>query len=265
MPQLCAFLLCLCLILPVPLATEGNAAAADSAAPTSGKAVPAKPTSAKPNPGKSVAPKAPSALSGKTSASKGSPAATSTAGGATRARGAAPHGNARSMGASLKSGAWYMDGAPRAGRGAVWEQGISMQSLSRKRVAGGSGIGATGGVNTQKGIDSALEEISAYERQPANGSALGLNKPGVPQLKVTTEESSWRNPVTAPTRVGQEVMTTRRNVVGAYADVVKSDDLHVTVGPELHVPDTETGLIHLAPQQQDSSALGVGMKWQWDF
>lgn len=216
----------------------------------------------------------------------------------------APHASAHHMGAALGTGSsWYLDGTPRKGRGAVWERGIPMENLSRRRTLGvggsagtaGAGVAptaaqtrelgrelkrdprsashalqgraaaATGGVDTTKGIDSALGEISSYERQPADGSALGLKKPGVPSVQMTTEESSWRNPVTQPPMAGQEVMSTRRNVVGAYADVVKSDDLHVTLGPELHIPDTDPTVKHLSPQQSESSTLGIGMKWQWDF
>lgn len=223
----------------------------------------------------------------------------------------APHASARHMGAALGAGtSWYLDGAPQAGRGAVWERGIPMENLSRKRILnpsspsaaqvralgreqgtapasapaaqGGTVTGkgspvapivgtspaarvGSGGVDTTRGIDSALGEISSYERQPADGSALGLKKPGAPALQMTTEESSWRNPVTQPHTGGQDVMTSRRNVVGAYADVVKSEDLHVTLGPELHIPEADPTVKHLSPQQSESSALGFGMKWQWDF
>lgn len=200
----------------------------------------------------------------------------------------APHASADHMGEALGTGAsWYLDGTSRKARGAVWEHGVPMESLSRKQArraapspqvihqgkahsagqapAGPSQRSSAGGVDTTKGIESALGEISSYERQPADGSAMGLNKPGVPSLQMTTEESSWRNPVTQPPTSGQEVMTTRRNVVGAYADVVKSDDLHVTMGPELHIPESDPTVKRLSPQQNDSSTLGFGMKWQWDF
>ena len=285
----------------ISLAQAAPAAASDAAAvpsppnklasPTGKSAEAASPqTATSPSASSKTAPvkaAAPKAEDPKTPSRKNSP---------TRGK-AAPHANERHMGNALGAGSsWYLDGAPRKARGAVWERGIPMENLSRKRTAPdaeqtaaseasaqgaaeqtaarGNGAGRSGGqngqgrptgVDTTKGIDSALGEISSYERQPADGSALGLNKPGTPSLQVTKEESNWRSPANRQPVVGQDVMGTRRNVVGAYADVVKNEDLHVTVGPELHLPEAESNLGHLTPQQHDSSAVGFGMKWQWDF
>ena len=193
---------------------------------------------------------------------------------------AIPRANAHTMSKAIKPNAWYLDGTPRKARGSLWEQGVEGKSLTRDRTEisrskrqaeearqqQAVGPARKKGVDTQKGINSALDEISAYERPPVDPTlALGLNKPGTPSVQVTKDRSSWRNEASGPGTVGQDVMTTRRNVVGAYADVVKDEDLRVSVGPELHIPDTETTSNHIAPQRPESSTLGVGMKWQWDF
>lgn len=162
------------------------------------------------------------------------------------------------MGEDLGKRAWFLEKEGKGRHGDVWERGVPGTSLARKRTPQGT-------VNTQDAIDKALQSLPEYERQPADDQKNAAEKKPGFKGRVSTESSSWRNPVTQPVRVDQDMPVTRRKVVGAYADVVNDESLHITVGPELSIDTEYAGGKHAGHQQAEPNTLGVGMQFQWDF
>lgn len=179
--------------------------------------------------------------------------------------GDAPHSDARRLGEHLAEGTWFaLERTPP--KGELWERGVSAGVLARRNRTPGSGKGRP--LNTRKGIDTALRELSAYEggaetptreENASNGRRQGLHG------RMTTESSTWRNPVTEPVRVDQRPPVTSRNVVGAYADVVRDDSMQIFVGPELSIDADLAGDAPTPHKKNEPSTLGVGMQFQWSF
>lgn len=55
-----------------------------------------------------------------------------------------------------------------------------------------------------------------------------------------------------------------KHIIGAYADVEPTEDFNIRVGPELILKDESRGE-ESAYSNQPDSALGLGMKFQYDF
>lgn len=246
MPSRCGFfpaILAFFALVFVPLQTcwaEPSSLPAAEVKKELAKPAPGKPVSGKPAPGKQELGKADSAV-------KRSPHKQSR------------HGDAKSMGAELGKQGWFLGKSGQGPRGDVWERGVPGQTLARKRTPDNR-------VDTQGGIDKALQSLSDYDRGvPETQSEADKGKrPGL-RGQVSTESSTWRNPVTQPVRVDQEMPVSRRNVVGAYADVIRDESLHVTVGPELSLDAESSSGRHTSQHQNEPNTLGLGMKFQWDF
>lgn len=176
---------------------------------------------------------------------------------------AAPHGAAERLGRHFGADAWFA-GTCKPPKGDVWEHGVSGKTLARKRAFLKN---ARRGVNTQGAIDWALREISSYERGPDTLGGARLEKADAKlRGRVSSEEATWRNPVTEPMRVDQGTLLNSRSIVGAYADVVRDEDFQMSVGPELIV-DNEAmkGGTSQYYQSDAGNGLGVGMQFQWAF
>ena len=184
-----------------------------------------------------------------------------------------PHGDAKDLGKDMGKNVWFLQNGPRPLEDSVLTRGVSGHTLTQKRTVqnrlSNSGTNNAPGVDTHQAIDTALKDLTEYERilplEDASAEGKPLQKKGITG-KVRTESSTWRNPVTEPVRVDQDVAVTRRNIVGAYASVVDDENLRVTLGPELSIDTENSGGNHIAtPRQSEPNALGLGMKFQWDF
>ncbi len=160
--------------------------------------------------------------------------------------------------------AWYPSGEPRGDKGALWEQGTSMQELNRKRTLQKTTANTKQqtGVHTQAGADSQLKQIAEYERN-LKDKPITIGKTTIRGESIV-DESTWRPAVTEPVKIDETILNSQRNVVGAYANMVEDGNFTMSAGPELHLQESiDTPLDDDGPPQ--GSEVGMGMKFKWDF
>ena len=169
---------------------------------------------------------------------------------------------------------------------ALWRRGVPAQSLKERAVGAksaqaagrtaktrgakaaekGAVAGATvgkGAMDTGGGINSAL---SAAESAGQAGGATQAAKPkGSLGLSMENETTTWNvTPMREAMRPDEVLARDSRHVVRAYADMEPTEDLSISVGPELILKDEQHGAESAGSSQPDS-ALGLGMQFKLDF
>lgn len=126
-----------------------------------------------------------------------------------------------------------------------------------------------------KGVNGAT--IAREKRKPQNEGDAKADAKQVPQstgktppkgslgFSMQKETSTWAAaPEQKALRADEGMMRERHNVLRAYAGVEAGDDFNINFGPELILKDDEHSADSANATQPDS-ALGLGMKFQYDF
>lgn len=174
---------------------------------------------------------------------------------------------------ALHGQAWAF-GASEDRKAAIWQRGVPAASLKQRAVspaARGAFGGATaprkgqapGAMNTGSGIDRALS--GARSEAAAHNGARGTRAKGGLGLRMENETTTWNvTPMREAVRPDEVLARDSRHVVRAFADVEPTDDLSISVGPELILKDEQRGAESAGSSQPDS-ALGLGMQFKLDF
>lgn len=132
---------------------------------------------------------------------------------------------------------------------AIWSKGISGDKVEKRAHA--SRKRADGAADTTHGIDQALNETKGVK------GSLGMS--------MANESGTWKvTPDQKGKQPDEHMFRDRRHVVRAFADVKAGEDLNISVGPELILKDERHGE-ESATEDQPDSALGVGMRFKFDF
>lgn len=151
-------------------------------------------------------------------------------------------GNATGQNEAVHGHGWAF-GHSGAREDAIWKNGFSGSSIIKNKKSKRA--------DTTSGIDRAIDQAEKSKGQ------LGLS--------VTDESGTWKvAPEEKQQQADETIFRDRRHVVRAFADVKPSDDLSISVGPELILKDDHKGE-ETANESQPDSMLGIGMKFKYDF
>lgn len=132
---------------------------------------------------------------------------------------------------------------------AIWKKGVGASEIKQKALPEKD----KGAVDTRGGIDRAVND--AIKKGPR--SSIGLS--------VNNEEGRWKSaPSHNSPHIDEDLGRDRKRVFRAYADVQGGDDWNIKIGPELILKDEQYGESTASSSEPDS-ALGLGMKFQYDF
>lgn len=154
-------------------------------------------------------------------------------------------GKVKEPGKSLHGEAWAF-GQSATRKDALWHKGLDAEAVSRRAVPPRK----PHQVDTSGGIKRALNEADKKERK-----SIGVS--------VGNQSSAWKVDPNAM-RADEFKPRDKQHVVRAYADVKAGDDLDINFGPELILRDERSGE-EAAHEKQPDSALGVGMRFKYDF
>lgn len=130
-------------------------------------------------------------------------------------------------------------------------------------AAGKQTAGKQAGMNTTGGIERSLQTVSNYRLTPESTRAPSKKSPFSAGMR--TEEHTWHEHHGEPVRVDQKMTMGERKIVGAYADVLDENDMHLTFGPEVTL--SKPGVVDsvMDPNAYNPNAVGMGMKFEWGF
>lgn len=147
-------------------------------------------------------------------------------------------------------------------KAALWRHGIPPQSLKQRAVSGGSSARGKGAVDTEGGIKNAL---SAVQADKPSAPVRGTTPKSSLRVRMKNETTTWNvTPMRESLRPDEALARDSRHVVRAFADMEPTDDLSISVGPELLLKDEQHGA-ESAGSSQPYSALGLGMQFKLDF
>lgn len=123
----------------------------------------------------------------------------------------------------------------------------------------------------QKGIDGDVvsrkkkRDKTSAEKKDGLESATKENIRGSLGISLKEETSSWKTtPEARNIHPDENIYRDRKHIVRAFADVQAGDDFSISVGPELILKD-EQPTEESATENQPDSALGLGMRFKYDF
>ena len=141
-------------------------------------------------------------------------------------------------------------GASESRKDALWQRSVNAHDMHDKAMPDSKPH--MHGVDTRKGIDSALQGRQKHGKKDELG------------VSWEREKSGWRNDANARRTPDEYVPVESRHHVRAYADVDASEDLNISVGPELIVKDSQANP-YSGKSEQPDSAVGMGMQFQLGF
>lgn len=174
---------------------------------------------------------------------------------------------------TLHGQAWAF-GASEDRNAAIWQRGVRATTLKQRAVSsaargafGGAAAPrkgqAAGAMDTGRGIDRALS--TARSQTDSREGTRGARAKGGLGLSMENETTTWNvTPMREAVRPDEVLARDSRHVVRAFADVEPTDDLSISVGPELILKDEQRGAESAGASQPDS-ALGLGMQFKLDF
>lgn len=143
---------------------------------------------------------------------------------------------------ALHAPAWAF-GQSESRNDRIWQNGIDGDVVSRKKKT------------DKKGAEK-KDGLANATRENIRGS-LGFS--------LKEETSSWKTtPKATSIHPDENIYRDRKHVVRAFADVHAGDDFSISVGPELILKD-EQPTEESATENQPDSALGLGMRFKYDF
>lgn len=140
---------------------------------------------------------------------------------------------------------------------ALWKNGVEGETLHHRATGGGQKAPAVGNTaSIEASLRREAERQKKDEERRRRGS-LGMS--------LDTDDSVWRPQTPAAPGKPDEILSigNSRHTLRAFGDV-RSDDLSISVGPEITVKDKEHGG-HFARSEEPDSAVGMGMRFSLDF
>ena len=132
----------------------------------------------------------------------------------------------------------------------IWHKGQDGTALNKHQNTANNNKA----VDTTGSIERALKEAERRERVKGK---FGLS--------LEENSSAWAvNPKQNEGKIDEEILRDRKHILRAFAGVEKGDDFTISFGPELILKDEEHSAESAISDQPDS-ALGLGMKFKYDF
>lgn len=152
-------------------------------------------------------------------------------------------------GNAIHGGEWAF-GESGSREDAIWKKGMAPRDISRRAIPRELQEKGTA-VDTSAGINRALDEAKKGKVRGSVG------------MTMDHQSSTWKaRPETM--RPDEFMPRDRRHILRAFADVQPTEDLDISVGPELILRDESKGE-ETAHENQPDSSLGVGMRFKLDF
>lgn len=161
----------------------------------------------------------------------------------------------KKKGKRLHGQSWAF-GQSDARKEALWENGVGGETLQHRATGAKKGDA----VGNTASIEASLQREAARRKKDEE-----RQKRGALGMSLDTDESVWR-PETPnmPGRPDESLsIGSSRHTVRAFGGV-QSDDLSITVGPEITVKDRDNQG-HFARSDEPESSVGMGMRFSLDF
>ncbi len=137
----------------------------------------------------------------------------------------------------------------------IWKQGTSPEALlhsrTRKDPPPDAHSNKTGPSKKASRANDAEEEGISIAGGAIEGDATQLGP-------------SWRAPTDKSVVIDEDLKKEKHDVIGAYGEMVKSEDFEMRMGPEVYVP-MGGAKFYQGEDKPDTTELGVGMKFKWGF
>lgn len=148
-------------------------------------------------------------------------------------------------------------GQSTAREDALWKKGVEGETLHHRATGGNQKAPAVG--NTASIEASLRREAERRKKDEDRRRRGGLG------MSLDTDDSVWRPQTPAAPGKPDETLSigNSRHTLRAFGGV-RSDDLSISVGPEITVKDRENGN-HFAHSEEPDSAVGMGMRFSLDF
>lgn len=140
---------------------------------------------------------------------------------------------------------------------ALWKKGVEGETLHHRATNSKKNAPAIG--NTASIEASLRREADRQKKDEDRRRRGGLG------MSLDTDDSVWRPQTpTAPGKPDETLsIGNSRHTLRAFGGV-RSDDLSISVGPEITLKDRENGN-HFAHSEEPDSAVGMGMRFSLDF
>ncbi len=162
--------------------------------------------------------------------------------------------NTQSIPATTDYGLWGKEGSEPASHDALWQKGTSVQDLLRKKNP------HTAQTAKEQENPMGPKPSPSKEKQEKSGVTLAG---GAIQGDSEVVGSSWHSPDAQEPIIDEDMLHDKRDVLGAYGQMVDENGFEMTMGPELHIPGE--GASVLGKDGADNSELGMSMKFKWGF
>ena len=158
--------------------------------------------------------------------------------------------------APLHGESWAF-GQSAAREDALWKKGVEGETLHHRARGGKQSAPAVG--NTASIEASLRREADRQKKDEERRRRGGLG------MSLDTDDSVWRPQTPGAPGKPDETLSigNSRHTLRAFGDV-RSDDLSISVGPEITVKDKEHGG-HFSRSDEPDSAVGMGMRFSLDF
>ncbi len=151
-------------------------------------------------------------------------------------------------------GPWKKEDTAPQSQDPLWQKGTSAQDLLRKKNPLAPSVA--------KGEENSMgpQQVPAQQAQEESGVSIAG---GAIQGDSEVMGSSWHAPHEQEPIIDEDMLHDKRDVVGAYGQVMADDDFEMSMGPELHIPGE--GADVLGKDGAEASELGMSMKFKWGF
>lgn len=120
------------------------------------------------------------------------------------------------------------------------------------------------GINAKQINERSRPEARKKKAKPSDEASAKSAKKSAFGLSMENSESRWKADAAGEPRPDEDMVRDRKRVFRAYAGVKPSDDITISVGPELIIKDESHGESSANAADPDS-AFGLGMKFKYDF
>ncbi len=156
-------------------------------------------------------------------------------------------------------------------QGDLWEKGLSVQDLTNTsryllddtENRKPNPLEAPR-IDTTRVIEAHLKNLPDYKGGTSQEKTTDHDNSAI-RGDFFSDERSWRNPITEPVKIDEDTFVNKRDAVGAYADMVHSDNLQISVGPEFYLPSEESSTPLTSQESSQKTDVGFGMQFQWGF
>lgn len=139
---------------------------------------------------------------------------------------------------------------------ALWENGVGGETLQHRATGRKKGEA----VGNTSSIEASLQREAARQKKDEE-----QRKRGALGMSLDTDDSVWRHETPTPPGRPDETLSigSSRHTLRAFGGV-ESDDLSISVGPEITVKDRDNQG-HFAHSEEPDSSVGMGLRFSLDF